>query len=208
MLPAMRMMPRDTATEGEALVTTKAEIPAHHGSSECSARAARTANVTDAAASAASNARGPRHSSERNSVASAPGISRSTGPASIHDQGARIGAHVQHEFRARILQYQCHRKAPLKPDPVRRRLDIGQELALRRHAADAAGNALDRRSVEMPRIGVEPDPGSVADAHMADHAFLVIGENPPRMRVDQTDQGLVLNGLVADPQCKVGDRAV
>src|SRR5208283_4358615 len=121
MLPAMRMMPRDIATEGEALVTMKAEIPAHHGSSECSARAARTANVTDDAASAASNARGPRHSSERNSKASAPGISRSTGPASIDDQRARVGAHVEDGVRARILQHQGHRKAPLEPDPIRRR---------------------------------------------------------------------------------------
>jgi hypothetical protein len=54
-------------------------MAAHHGSSECNASEASTAKVTDAAASAASNPRGPHHSTERNSVASAPGISRSTG---------------------------------------------------------------------------------------------------------------------------------
>ena len=61
------------------VVTMKALIPAHQGSPECTARAASTANVTDAAASRASRPRGPCQSSNRSSVASAPGISRSNG---------------------------------------------------------------------------------------------------------------------------------
>ena len=56
-LPATRMIARDTASVGDARVTIKAVIAAHHGSSECNASAASTAKVTDAAASAASNPR-------------------------------------------------------------------------------------------------------------------------------------------------------
>src|SRR6516165_6359528 len=158
-LPATRMMPRDTASENAALLTTKAEIPAHQGSSACSASATSTASVTDAAASAASNPRAPRQSSERSSVRSEPGISRSTGRASINDQGAGVGSHVQDNLGVRILQHQCHREASFQTNPVGGRLDIGQHLALALHAADAASDALDRGAVNTPRVGVEPDPG-------------------------------------------------
>src|SRR6266481_5965497 len=184
------MMPRDNATQGEALVTVKAEIPAHQGASECSARAPSTAKVTDAAASAASRPRGPCNCSERSSVASALGISRSIQPASIDDQGARVGAHVQDNARVGVLQYQCHRKAPFQADPIGRRLHIGQQLAVCRQAADPAGNALDTRAMNMPGIGVEPNPGGMTYRHMTDHAFFIVSVNPPGKRVDQPKQGL------------------
>jgi hypothetical protein len=60
----------------------------------------------------------------------------------------------------------------------------------------------------MPWIGVEPYPGGVADLHVADHAFLIIGEDAPCMRVDEADQRLIGDRLVADAQGKVGDGAV
>src|SRR5215472_6561103 len=207
-LPATRMMPRDTASENTALLTTKAEIPAHQGSSACSASATSTASVTDAAASAASNPRVPRQSSECSSVRSAPGISRSIDWASIKDHGPGIGPHMQHNLRVGILQHQRYRKAPLETDPVSRRLDIGQHLGHALLAADAASNTLDSGAVNVPRVGVEPDPGSAADLHVADHALLVVGEDPPSMRVDETNQRRVLDRLVADAQHEIGDRAV
>src|SRR5271155_524236 len=95
-----------------------------------------------------------------------------------------VGAHMQDNIRALLLQYQCHRKPPLQPDPVRRRRHIGQHFALPLLAADPAGDALDRGTVNMPRVGVEPDPGGMANFHMTDHAFLVIGVNAPGVSVD------------------------
>src|ERR1700746_3927643 len=44
----------------------------------------------------------------------------------VKDDRTRIGAHVQRDVGARILQYQCHWKAPLETDPVGRRRHIGQ----------------------------------------------------------------------------------
>src|ERR1700747_466403 len=67
-------------------------------------------------------------------------------------------------------------------------------------AADPAGDAVDCRAMKMPWVCVEPDPGGMPHFHMADHAFLVIGVNPPGMRVDQTDQRCIHHCLVADPQ--------
>ena len=62
--------------------------------------------------------------------------------------------------------------------------------------------------MKMPRVGVEPNPGGMTDCHMADHAFLIIGVDPPGMRVDQPEQRLVLHRLVADPQHELRDGSV
>ena len=75
-LPIMRIAPRDSATAKEDRVTIQAEIAAHQGSSECNISAAKTARDTDIAADRAAVPRGPRGSSERNSVPSAQAIPR------------------------------------------------------------------------------------------------------------------------------------
>ena len=60
----------------------------------------------------------------------------------------------------------------------------------------------------MPGVGVEPYPGSVSDLHVTDHAFFVIRDYAPRVRVDQADQGLVCYRLVADAQGEVCNRPI
>src|SRR5215472_13742616 len=62
--------------------------------------------------------------------------------------------------------------------------------------------------MKTPWVCVEPDPGSMTDCHMADHALLVVRVNSPGMCVDQTDQRFVLHCLVADPQRELSDGAV
>src|SRR5690349_6073925 len=94
-LPMMRIAPRDSATAKVDRVTIQAEMAAHQGSSECSRNAAKTASDTDIAAARASVPRGPRGSSERNSLFSAPAIPRNIVRLSVKDDRARVGAHMQ-----------------------------------------------------------------------------------------------------------------
>src|SRR5260370_40799820 len=123
-LPIMRIAPRDSETAKEDRVTIQAEIAAHQGSSECNRGAAKTARDTDIAAARAAVPRGPRASSERNSVRSAPAIPRNIAGFLVKNHRARVGAHMESDVRALILQDQGHWKAPLETNPVRRRRHI------------------------------------------------------------------------------------
>src|SRR4029077_4766794 len=116
-LPIMRIAPRDSAAAKEERVTIQADITAHQGSSECNRNAAKRASDTDSAAATAAVPRAPRSSNERNSVCSAPISSRSMS-ASVKDDCACVGAHMEGDVRTLILQYQGHWKTTLQTDPV------------------------------------------------------------------------------------------
>src|SRR5437868_13965943 len=95
---------------------------------------------------------------------------------------------MQDDFRRQILQHEGHRKAALETDPVRRGLDIRQQLALRLLPADRERNALNLRTMYMPGVSVEPDAGVMTDRHMREPTVLVIGVNPRGSSVEQTEE--------------------
>src|SRR5262249_35766252 len=79
---------------------------------------------------------------------------------------------------------------------------------LRLHTADPPRDACDPCAIEVPRVGIEPDPGSVTNPELSNIALLVVGDDTECIRIDDADQRLVCPCRIADTHGQVVDRSI
>ena len=123
------------------------------------------------------------------------------------DAGGHPGAQV--DIRRHLVEADAHRNALRQAHPVEGRLDIGQQLAVRRRVAvgDTAADAL-HRAVDRLIAAHQADLGAHADADAGQLGFLEVGDHIEGLLVDQRHHRLARRGVVALGQAQVGHLAV
>ena len=114
---------------------------------------------------------------------------------------------MQNQIGRWIDQVERHRKAALQADPVGGRRDIAQQSIGDRIATDAAGDARDLGTMQVPRLGIQPDPGGVTRLEAADIALLVVGDDASGMGIDDANHGYIGLRGIADTNGESGNGA-